>query len=266
MPQCENCIKSFEYNEFEKHICEFSDPKTLVFDDEKMNILWYNSSLLRIYAENNAKIEQILNRYANVNELPKAHEKLSNQSNHKCDLCSRSYVHESGLQRHKEMQHNRNILLPLKNDLWSNSKENVSAEAVKCLICGQIFNSLVSCYSHLKSSHPEYNFDESKISLNVGESLLFAKLKVIHAFQCEFCDLLFADTPNLFDHKMEHDTCTGFECNFCQLTSRNLSFILNHRNSKCPFKKRSIIPCKIQFACSDCGSAFDSLGLLYEHR
>lgn len=277
--ECENCSQTFSFNEFEKHICEFSDPMTIVYDDEKMNILWYESELRKIYAENNARIENFLNEYANMKEVKEEKgvkksqpKKPILQAKHKCNVCNRVYVHTSGLKRHTELQHNENILSSNDNTTISrqaNIQEPSEQEAIKCLVCGRIFDSLKTCFSHLKSDHPKYFFDESEISLKVGDSLLFAKSQLSYLFQCEFCDFLFAETSDLFDHTAVHDINKGFECKGCKLESRILTVILNHRNNDCPDKiseNNFFSNYKRHFACSDCEGKFDSLTSLYAHR
>lgn len=268
MKQCSNCSQSFSVTHFEKHICEFSDPKTMVYDDEKMDILWENSSLRKMYAENNAQIEQILKQYSDVSVRSKDAKKPTIQGNHECVVCHRIYVHASGLSRHMETQHNSNESR-MKIGCRAEIKEGASAEVVKCLVCGRVFSSSTSCFAHLKSAHTEYGFDESEGSLQANDSLLFAKLKVDQVIQCEFCDFLFAETSDVFQHKGDHNINTGYECSSCQLASRNLKFILNHRNNECPYEmyeKQPAISCNLRFTCSECEETFGSLALLYEHR
>lgn len=275
--RCRNCDRVFSSVQFDEHICGFSDPDTIIYDDEKINILWENSALKKMYADNNAQIDQILQQYGNeVSARPKeAKKQLVIQGNHECSVCHRIYVHASGLSRHMETQHNT---IEIKKETVHHHQQQLStiiednetmAEVIKCLICGRIFNSFSSCFSHVKSAHTEYGFDESNYSLQAGDSLLFEKLTVDQVIQCEFCDLLFADTMGLLQHKNTHSIHTGYECSSCQLASRNLKFILNHRNSECPYEmyeKNPIIGCKLRFACSECLETFDSLAVLYEHR
>lgn len=253
---------------FEEHICDFGDPTTVVYDDEEMDLLWQNSSLRKMYAENNAQIEQILKQCSDVSVRTKDDKKPTIQGNHECVVCHRIYVHASGLSRHMETQHNSND----SSHTIANQPEvkgSVTAEVVKCLVCGRVFSSLTSCFRHLKSTHTEYGFDESQSSLEAGDSLLFDKLKVDQVFQCEFCDFIFADTSDVFQHKADHNISTGYECSSCQLASRNMKFILNHRNNECPYEmyeKHPAISCDLRFVCSECEETFGSLPLLYEHR
>lgn len=266
--QCENCEQSFHSTEFDKHICDYSDRKTFVYDEQMMAFLWENSSLCKMYMENNKVIQQILDQNDDASNRTKDAKRSVVQAHHVCTVCHRMYVHASGLSRHMETQHNStDTRLNAANQLPS--YDETSSEVIKCLICGRIFCNLTACFTHLKMSHTEYGFDESERSLEAGDSLLFEKINLDLAFQCEFCDLLFADTSDLFQHKMAHDISTGYECNSCELASRNLKFILNHRMHECPYEmyeKNPKINCLLRFVCNDCEETYASLAQLYEHR
>lgn len=266
--QCENCEQTFTANTFDEHICEYSDRDTFIYDDAMMNFLWEESSLRKMYLENNKVIQQILEQRDDSSSRSKDTKKATNQAHYVCSVCHRMYVHASGLARHMETQHNSNDTRN-KPIHQLTVQEETMAEVIKCLVCGQIFNSLPSCFAHLKLAHAEYGFNESEISLMAGDALLFEKLKLSQCFQCEFCDFLFADTSALFQHKMAHDLDIGYECSSCELASRNLKFILNHRNNECPYEmyeRQAKITCKSQFVCSECETPFELLGQLYEHR
>lgn len=271
--RCLNCRRVFSSVQFDEHVCEFSDPNTVIYDDEKIDFLWENSALRKMYIDNNAQIDQILQQYGSETSVRPKESKskqLIIQGNHECAECHRIYVHASGLSRHMKAQHST---IETKEKTVQHPQpiveDETMAEVVKCLVCGRIFHTSASCFSHLKSAHAEYGFDESKYSLQAGESLLFEKLTVDQVIQCEFCDILFADTMGLLQHKNSHSINTGYECSSCQLASRNLKFILNHRNSECPYEmyeKNPSIGCKLRFMCSECLETFDSLAVLYEHR
>lgn len=266
--QCENCERTFSITEFDKHVCEYSDRNTFVFDDDIMNFLWEESSLRKMYEENNKTIQQILDQNCDVSARSKETKKPIVQAENVCSICHRQYVHASGLARHMETHTNSNESR-YKSLESPNNKDNSAAEVIKCLICGRIFSSSASCFTHLKTTHADYGFDESDSSLKAGESLLYEKIFVDQVFQCEFCDLLFADTADLYQHKMDHDVTTGYKCSSCDLSSRKLVFILNHRNNECPYEmyeKHPKVSCKLRFICSECETTFDSLVELYEHR
>lgn len=268
--RCRNCARLFSSTQFDKHICEFSDPDTIIYDDEKINVLWENSTLRKMYAGNNAEIDKLLHlptAIASKDIRSKLVKKYPvNQDCFECAVCSRNYVHASGLTRHMKTQH----CSQKTKDLQSDSDEIESmAEVIKCLICCQIFSSIATCLLHLKSKHPEYGFDETKCTLELEESTPFKKLVVNHAFQCEFCRSIFADAMDLFQHESSHSVTVGYECISCEMASRNLKFILNHWSSECPYEKyakSSIIDCKLLFMCTDCHKTFDSVAVLYEHR
>lgn len=267
--QCENCDQSFTTHAFDEHICEYSDRNTFIYDDTMLNFLWDESSLRKMYTENNKVIQQILEQCDESNVRAKTTKKSLNEVHHVCCVCHRMYVHASGLARHMEHHHNSDESQHNRVSLQSIVQEETMAEVIKCLVCGRIFNTKPACFAHLKTTHAEYGFDESETSLSASDALLFEKLQLGQCFQCEFCDYLFADTSAMFQHKMVHDLDIGYECSSCELASRNLKFILNHRNNECPYEmyeKQSKINCKFQFVCSECDTPYDSLGQLYEHR
>lgn len=267
--RCQNCDRVSSTVQFDRHNCDFIVPRTIIYGDDKVDILWENSVLRKMCTETDSQNKQIVCQYnSDMNVRPKeAKKQLVIQGNHECGVCHRMYVHASGLSRHMETQHN--AVEPKEPVHQPISAEQTMADVVKCLICGRIFNSFASCFSHLKTSHAEFGFDDSKYSLQAGDSMLYEKMTVDQVIQCEFCDLLFADAVGLFQHTNHHDINTGYECSSCQLASRNLKFILNHRNSDCPYEmyeKNPIIGCQVRFECGECQAAFDSLADLYEHR
>lgn len=266
--QCKNCEREFSNANFDAHVCEYSDSDTFIYDDEMMKILWEESSLRKMYMENNKIIDQILDQSNDTHIRPKEMKNTRSEAQYLCSVCHRMYVHPSGLLRHTELHHN-------KNEAGTPSEQSDDIEAVqltdivKCLICGRIFNSLSMCFLHLEAKHAEFGFDESESSLTAESTQLYEKLKIDQVFQCEFCDLMFADTSALFQHKMSHDIATGYECSSCELASRNLKFILMHRSNECPYEMYEKCPqinCKTRLVCSDCEDEFSSLAQLYEHR
>ncbi|XP_031618269.1 testis-specific zinc finger protein topi-like [Contarinia nasturtii] len=268
--QCEYCDQTFTLTDFDEHTCDYSDRETFVFDDQMMEFLW-ETSLCKMYTENNKMIQQILNQNDNdtANRSKDAKRSVV-EAHHVCGVCHRMYVHASGLSRHMETQHIKSIMPHTSSIDQVDNCDETLAEVIKCLICGRIFNSVSMCFAHLKSTHTEYGFDESEQCLEASDSQHFEKLKLVQAYQCEFCDYLFADTNGLHLHvKSAHDINTGYECSFCQLASRNLKFILNHRSNECPYEiyeNNPKINCKIQFVCSECDLTFCGLIELYEHR
>lgn len=239
-----------------------------MFDDQMMDFLWEQSSLRKMYIENNKVIQQVLDQNVDVSNRSKDVKRSIVQAHHVCSVCHRMYVHASGLSRHMETQHSSNIA-QLDTISHMNNFDDTLADVIKCLICGRIFNTLTSCFAHLKLAHAEFGFDESERSLEASDSLLFEKLKLNQAFQCEFCDHLFADTTDLFQHKITHDINTGYACSSCELASRELKFIMNHRNNECPYEmyeKHPRISYKVLFVCSECEVTYGTLAQLYEHR
>lgn len=267
MKQCKYCDQIFNGVDFVQHECGYTDRESFVFDDQMMNFLWEDSPLCKLYQHNSTVMANLLDKCDGAADRLKDANKLAVQTNQVCLVCHRTYVHASGLARHMKTQHNSNNIRLNPFD-WGGSND-APAEVIKCLVCGQIFISLTMCFAHLKLMHAEYGVEESEQSLDVGDTKLFGKQLLEYAFQCEFCDFVFADTSDLFQHKMSHDISIGYACSSCELASRNVNFILNHRNNECPYEMyehHRKIACKVLFVCNECESTYASLAELYEHR
>lgn len=263
--QCENCEQLFTASAFSDHVCGYSDRHTLIYDDQMLALLWEENPVRKVLNDNIKMIHQILQCHTdevNVSDRLKDSKRSNAQERLACPVCHRKYVRASYLARHMNTEHNPNDMRSKLTVHQSNSStDDILAEVIKCLVCGQIFNSLSSCFRHLKKLHVEHGLDESERSVE--------KLNLEQAFQCEFCDFLFADVAALFQHRMSHDVSTGYECSYCHLASRNIKFILSHRNNECSYemsKREPKINCKLQFVCNECELPFGSLAQLYEHR
>lgn len=262
--KCENCEQTFQTDEFDQHICQFDSKKNFIYDEKLENILWHQNALRRMLIENRKQIQMILQQSKlNANSQTKANGKMIS-SNYVCLVCNRIYVHASGLSRHMEI-HNM-------NDIYNQCNSSAKAATVdvfKCSLCGQIFSNLALCFSHLKSAHTEYGIGENDFN-EESESRTFEKVSIDQVYQCEFCIVMFVDTTELLQHQLNHDINIGYECSNCEIASRNLKFITNHRNSECPYekyqKKATEIPIKSQFVCNQCDFNCSFLAQLYEHR
>lgn len=84
MTQCENCDQTFTAAKFAEHECAYSDRETFVFDDQMMNFLWEDSSLRKIYRDNEKVIAQILDQCGEVNGRSKDTKKLAVQAHYVC--------------------------------------------------------------------------------------------------------------------------------------------------------------------------------------
>lgn len=72
-------------------MCEYSDPEKFVFDEQMMNFLWEDSSLRKMYTENNKVIQQILDQSNEVNNRSKDVKRSSIQAHHVCTVCHRFF-------------------------------------------------------------------------------------------------------------------------------------------------------------------------------
>lgn len=275
---CDNCDELFKYDDFMEHECQYDDRKKYIFDDITLQRLWKISSLQQMFSENNKQIVRILDQLKG-NELTtktkvhrKSNEKSTTNAHHVCSLCHRMYVHASGLARHFESHNDQPAYCNGVNHKKSIGSVVSSAEVCKCFICGRIYSAAYLCIGHLKSTHAEQVLNENGTN-NFDDDLLetnfVTKISIDSMFQCEYCDGSFISISTLMKHQVGHDANIGFECSDCEIASRNMKFMLNHRKNECPFEmyaKNTKINLKRQYVCDKCEAVFDTLAQLYEHR
>lgn len=267
--QCTNCDQMFEKRDFDEHCCQYDSEKKFIFTEYWENQLFLQSDAMKILKENRKQIGDILQQ---CNENPM-------NLVHRCFVCQRVYVHASGLERHMKihrMEHESNQGNVMAKSIETtkvqmvNSVDAQSVGMLKCLVCCQIFVSPKMCVKHLKSVHPEFGFNcdnEDLKNESLSDTSMFEQVTIELVLKCEFCDGLFMEMPTLHQHELNHDVNIGYECNNCEVASRNLRFILSHRNNECQtnadLKKTDI---NVYFVCSTCDATFASLVQLYEHR
>lgn len=265
LTMCENCYQSFDSIEFNNHICDYDDNKSLIFTDELMGILWSKSPLRRMLNENQNNIESWLKRINGVatTNASNTRGKSTNTSNYTCPLCNRMYVHASGLARHLEIH---NTIDDKHSNATANNVYGLSVVAVvdvfKCLICGQLFNSKANCLAHMVANHTDYGTNQNDVKA-------IERVTVNQVYGCEYCMATFDSIVMLQQHQSQHDVTVAFECRNCDISSRHIKFILNHRNRECPyekFQKAHKIEATVQFACNCCEFISASPMKLYEHR
>lgn len=285
LTMCENCNQSFDSHAFGDHICDYDDHKSLIYDEELYNTLWDDSILRRMHHENQNNIQMLSTMMsgtsAGVYNARGRAGTSSGPSNYTCPVCNRMYVHASGLARHLDT-HNTGYTVAAfactVDDKQSADVADVAGDAsivdtmavdvFKCLICGQLFNSSEHCLQHMSANHTDYAIDENH-HIQQHESSAFERATVNQVFQCEYCMAIFDDTDMLNRHQLQHDITAGFECSNCNICSRNLKFIVNHRSRECPFEKFRMsnkIDATVLFVCSQCEFVTSTMMKLYEHR
>lgn len=272
LTSCENCSQSFNSFEFDAHECSYDENKQLIFTEALENSLWHDSVLKNMLTENQKNIQTMLimmsnGNYANGNGVRgKLTSSTGSSSNYTCPVCNRMYVHASGLARHLDMHSTVDDKESVADDVGL--AETLTVDVFKCLICGQLFNSTANCLSHMATNHTEYQIDENDC-IHECESKAFERVSVNQVLQCEYCTAAFDDILPLKHHQLQHTITAGYECSNCDISSRNLKFILNHRSRECPyekFQKWHKIDATVQYACNECDFLCWSLVKLYEHR
>lgn len=282
LTMCENCNQSFDSFEFGGHICDYDDQKRLIFDEELADALWHSSALQRMQLENQSNI-QMMSTMMRGSSAGAYNVRggggggsgaLAGSSNYTCPTCNRMYVHASGLSRHLDT-HNDAAAASSSADNQTSAAtgdasivDTVTVDVFKCLICGQLFNSTEHGLRHMSANHTDYAIDENHC-IHGHESTAFERMAVNQVLRCEYCTAAFDDIDMLKRHQLQHDIGTAFECSDCDISSRNLKFIVNHRSRECPyekFQKSGKIDAAALFVCTQCAFVTLSPVKLYEHR
>lgn len=262
--ECTNCEGTFDKTAFEQHICHYDDDKQFIFTDYWESRLLNKNRAIKITRENQKELKWMMQQC----------KENAKNSMHTCLVCQRVYVHASGLSRHMQIHHSDDQKCSIDHIAMAakmEAKVEAEIDVYKCLICGQVFGSASTCSKHLRGFHPEFGLKEPDSDSNVDdtETSFFEKISTDQAVKCEFCDGMFLEVSALNQHELDHDVNVGYKCSNCEVASRNLKFILNHRKNDCPFEKSENVDkinAKIHFVCNLCDLTFTSLPQLYEHR
>jgi hypothetical protein len=224
------------------------------------------------------------------------------QSNHECFVCTRKFVHESGLYRHYD-KHIGEILEK------SSFKTDQLYVVILCSLCGECFTMENDLWCHLQINHMEV-LDEDMMMKFAANELQFEMSEapanepctsaqalaadkerknqmmkvpvrdfpieefvrtifVKNLFHCEFCNSTFANAKSLLYHTSKHEPSSFFQCNSCELTGLSLKDILLHRHDECLFLKdyrNTIMNIPCIFICNVCQDEFHGVEQLILHR
>ena len=249
---------------------------------------------------NQTRIQKLLE----MNEAPVVHHKdeKAKQSNFECFVCTRKFVHESGLYRHYD-KHIGEILKksPYKSDqIYS---------VILCAFCGETFAMEQDVWAHLQQRHLEVHENETFITFSEKElvysitdpekdkngetgngtksncslggdqvkvsarnfpiQLFVRTIYVKNLFHCEFCDSTFANARSLLFHDSTHEPSSYFECNYCNIKALPLKDILIHRHDECVYYKdyrNNILNIPSVWICNVCDEEFQGVEQLILHR
>lgn len=141
--ECTNCEQHFDYPTHLQHICEYdSDGEAIILDKTKV---FETNKAVRLLRNNSNELQSIVG-VGNDGEKGK--------KPYNCAICSRSYVHGTGLARHMRT-HNVHI-----EEKTSRATSNVTMGKIEefkvvcqCLYCGRIFCSVSDALKHYGNAH-----------------------------------------------------------------------------------------------------------------
>uniref|UniRef100_A0A336LDP1 CSON008828 protein n=1 Tax=Culicoides sonorensis TaxID=179676 RepID=A0A336LDP1_CULSO len=273
--QCITCNANFTELEFDDHVCPYDEEGNFITDfDTQSDICYFANEVHELLKFNNVQITQILKEQFNINIV-----KNKKTGPYDCNLCDRKFTYYAGLERHLVKHRAEGDPKKLKA---IQTLQNV----VKCMDCGQIFATIDIASDHYELKHKEkleiIRQSDSGIDLGTVECMneippeIIEKkikyLKVIAAsaiLQCEFCDLVFTKTGDLFHHMFEHDSRSGFECTMCEISLPTIKEITHHWLSECVFvhfEQYRHINLVRYYVCNVCEEHFGHLEDLYHHR
>lgn len=247
-------------------------------------------------AYNQSQIHKLL-EVLSPQPMPK--DDKAKQSNHECFVCSRKFVHESGLYRHYGDKHIGEMLKP------SIPTSDRIYPVILCAFCGECFTIEQDLWQHVRKTHLEVvenetllTFSSKELQLDVSEATFSSTqatkkqktddgeiikiqarnfpieefvrtIFVKKLFHCEFCTSTFANAKSLLFHVSKHEPSAYFQCDCCQLKGLSLKDILLHRNDECLFYRDyrnniKNIPCV--WICNVCDVEFDGVEQLIIHR
>lgn len=301
--QCTHCNEIFTSESFGLHVCEYTENNEKILaeiiqeDPGESEFQKLQRSTFEMIKANQAHIRKFLEMIDPPEVLP-AKEEKAKQSNFECFVCTRKFVHESGLYRHYD-KHIGEILekSPYKSDKLH--------PVILCAFCGETFTMEQDLWAHLQRTHFEVNeteaflkFSEKEIQFNVTDEQQADKQQaakkqkldndtvrlpardfpieqfvrtifVTNLFHCEFCSSTFANAKSLLLHVSKHEPGASFECNHCGIRGLTLKDLLIHRHDDCVFYKDyrnniSEIPCL--WICNVCDEECQGLEQLILHR
>lgn len=292
--QCQNCDDLFTKECFECHVCEYDENKQLIPSgvvqqhsvENEFQIL--QKSTLKMLAENQSQIRKLI-KVLQPQPPPQPKDDKAKQSNHECFVCTRKFVHESGLYRH----YDKHIGEIMKSSVYRSTR---LYSIILCAFCGECFSIEKDVWVHLRKTHLEVNEEETYIKFSSNEFQMSVtevdsskrvienikasvrnfpieefvrSIFVKNLYHCEFCSSAFANSKSLLLHVSKHEPASHFQCEYCQLKGFSLKNILLHRYEECVYyrdyrNKIKDIPCI--WMCNVCDAEFYGVEHLILHR
>lgn len=164
--QCDNCEDLFTKESFDCHVCQYDENKQLIptelieehpVENEFMTL---QRTTMKMLLFNQSQINKFLEMLSPQQPVPK--DDKAKQSNHECFVCTRKFVHDSGLYRHYD-KHIGEMLKP------SVPKSTRLHPVILCSFCGECFTIEQDLWSHLTKMHFEVLKQELSVRFQTRE-------------------------------------------------------------------------------------------------
>jgi hypothetical protein len=302
--QCAHCEEIFTTDCFGLHVCQYTENREKVIaefiqeDPAESDFQKLRRTTLDIISSNQSHIRKLIDML-NPPQQQQPKDDKAKQSNYECFVCTRKFVHESGLYRHYD-KHIGEILVQ------SPFKSNQLHSVILCAFCGETFTMEQDLWSHLQRLHFEVHEKETFIKFAEKEILyditdeqkdtqeakkqkldtdpkdevrvaarnfpieqFVRTIYVKNLFHCEFCNATFASIKSLLLHVSKHEPGSCFQCTYCSIYGLSLKDLLIHRHDECVFYKDyrnniSEIPCV--WTCNVCDEECQGVEQLIVHR
>lgn len=196
---CYNCdFKTGKASEFKKHLTEQACMKEST-----------DQVLIKNGIENN-KDDKAVGKNLKIKTADQ-------KKNHPCDLCDSSFTLKNQLLVHKNQEHGADI---------------------KCDICNQVFNSMVSLRSHKFTKHTGKDKICEICGYSTKKTYDFKRHQVKHSsvytIKCSVCNKGFYSQYEFNEHKNVHTAERPYQCEVCGVDYSRRSSLILHRNRKHP--------------------------------
>lgn len=155
----------------------------------------------------------------------------------KCSVCSKTYLSERFLARHKKEVHTAGAISPgSTTGSFESSNDTKKARIVDqaiCNICGKVFKHL-----HLLTAHLKTHATERK-------------------YVCDICNKAFKTSDVLTKHKRIHSNTFTYCCEVCGLGCHQIGQMRKHIDMHNGIKR---------FSCDNCGQSFSRKSTLVIHK
>lgn len=172
----------------------------------------------------------------------------SQEKLYKCPACSKTFEHNTALQRHITCHTGERPYdcaecgktFRQKGSLHIHMRKHTGEKPFSCLVCGKNFTQSGTLAAHLRIHTGEKPFSCSVCKKRYNERGTLVRHMRVHTgekpFTCSLCGKRFSERGNLNKHKRVHTGEKPFSCSECE---KNFSLLSHLKNHKCPGMKSS---------------------------